>query len=105
MKPFKEMTSAEIKALSNEEFDNISPFEKHSCYDCKYLKGYISLWCTNFDAREYRRTGIPGIIKCHFWAPNWKYIDDKYKTSDNGYVVPVKRVKNLFQKIFSIQKK
>jgi len=100
MKPFNEMTSTEIKALSKEEFDNISPFDKHSCYDCIYLKGFINIWCTNKKAIQYRNTAIPGVIKCIFWAPNWDWIEDKYRTPENGYVSPVKKVKNLLKNIF-----
>jgi len=105
MKPFNELTTVEIQALSKEEFDAVSPFDKHSCYDCASLKGYVTIWCTNMEACNYRRTAIPGIIKCPWWTPEWKFIEDKYKTPENGYVAPVKKVKNLLSRIFSCQKK
>jgi CRISPR/Cas system CMR-associated protein Cmr1 (group 7 of RAMP superfamily) len=100
MKKFKDMTSEEIAALSNEEFNKISPFDKHSCYDCLHLKGFVNIWCTNREAIQYRGTAIPGIIKCTFWSPNWDYIDDAYKTPENGFK-PKKSNKNIFRRIFS----
>lgn len=105
MKAFNEMTSAEIQTMSSEEFKAVSPFEKHSCVDCAFLKAVVSLWCTNERAIKARGTRLPGIIKCPFWEPNWKYIDKKYRTSENGYVPVIKKVKNLLSRIFSCQKK
>ena len=84
-KNFKDLTTAEIRAMSEEEFLAVSPFEKQSCADCKHLRGYVSLWCINKEAREYRGTGIPGVIKCHFWGPCWKRMPKKYRTKENGY--------------------
>ena len=36
-------------------------------------------------------------IKCDFWKPDWKVIDDKYKTEENGYVKPIKKVEKFFK--------
>ncbi len=85
LKKFSEMNQSEINALSKEEFNNISPFEKRSCYDCKFLKSALSWWCTNEDAIKVRGTRLPGCIKCNFWEPDWSMIDNKYKTKENGY--------------------
>jgi hypothetical protein len=90
MKKFNDMTQGEINTMSQEDFENVSPFEKRSCYDCAHLKSAMSLWCTNKDAIEARGTSLPGCIKCTFWQPNWKYIDSKYRTEENGYIEPVK---------------
>ena len=46
---------------------NETPEQRKSCYDCKYLKGYVSLWCKNEQAIEHRGTSIPGCIHCPFW--------------------------------------
>ena len=88
MKKFSEMTQAEINAMSDEDFKAVSPFEKRSCFNCSSLTSYVSLWCLNDKAYEFRGTRIPGGIKCLFWTPDWKEIDDKYKTEENGYVKP-----------------
>jgi len=39
------------------------------CYDCVYMRGAVSWWCTNKAAIEYRGTRIPGISHCNFWSP------------------------------------
>lgn len=67
MRKFNELTFNEIKALSEEEWKSIPPNEKRRCSGCNYLKGYVSLWCTNKEACKTRGTSIPGIIKCPFW--------------------------------------
>ncbi len=78
MKSFNEMTQEEINKLTVDEFLNISPFEKKSCYDCKFLKSYVTVWCKNKEAIKARGTSIPGCTKCPFWQPNWDWIDKKY---------------------------
>jgi hypothetical protein len=96
MKPFSEMTQEEINSMTTEEFLSVSPFEKKSCADCAHCKASMSLWCRNAEAIAYRGTSIPGVIKCKFWKPNWRYIDRKYRTPENGYVKPT-----FIQKIIS----
>lgn len=91
-KKFSELSPSEIQALSKEEFKNISPFEKKSCYDCTYCKPAVTLWCRNEEAVKARGTAIPGVIKCPFWEPDWKYIKDKYKTEENGYKIKPKEI-------------
>lgn len=73
--------------MTDEEFEALTPFERQSCYDCKFCQapGRISWWCMNEDARRYRGTSIPGVIKCHFWQPDWDWIEDEFKTEENGY--------------------
>jgi len=40
------------------------------CYDCLYLKGAVTLWCTNEKAVKYRGTRIADIRECfRFWEP------------------------------------
>lgn len=108
-KSFSEMTHSEIVSMSEEDYRKVSPFEKHSCYDCAHLKSALSWWCFNNEAAKYRGTRLPGVIKCHFWKPDWNYINEKYKTSENGYVSPKQYVKekakNIFSKIFNFNKK
>lgn len=43
--------------------------EKARCYDCRFLKGAVSWWCTNDEAKEARGTSIPGICQCPYWEP------------------------------------
>lgn len=88
MKKISEMTQTEINALSDEEYKNISPFDKRSCYHCNDLKSALSHWCGNKEAIKARGTSIPGCVKCTYWTPNWDYIDEKYKTEQNNYVKP-----------------
>jgi len=91
-KKFNEMSQAEIEELSAEEFGSISPFEKKGCYACGYLKSAISWWCMNPEAIKARGTSIPGVVKCKYWTVDWEYVDEKYKTKENGYVKPEKKV-------------
>jgi hypothetical protein len=63
----------------------INPFKHKSCYDCGYLYARISWWCGNEKAIEARGTAIPGCEGCPYWKPDWKYIEEKYKTPENGY--------------------
>jgi len=76
MKKFSEMNQSEIKALSEEEFNAASPFEKKSCYDCNHLKSALSHWCSSKEAIKARGTSLPGCIKCDFWQPNSKVIKE-----------------------------
>ena len=48
-------------------------YNKKSCYDCRFCQGAVSWWCINKDARIYRGTSIPGVIKCKFWKPVMMY--------------------------------
>lgn len=86
-----------LKELSDDEFKKVSPFEKQSCYDCNHLISAISWWCGSEAARKYRGTSIPGVICCHFWRPDWKYIDRKYKTKEFGYIPLWKKVWAYFK--------
>ena len=40
--------------------------------DCIFLKAYVSWWCGNEDAAEYRGTYIPGVHNCPFCIPRGK---------------------------------
>ncbi len=95
MKRLSEMNQREINELTKEEFESISPFEKKSCFDCGHLKSALSWWCTNKEASKARGTTFPGCIKCPFWKPDWKMIDDRYKTEENGYVRPIDKIKKI----------
>ncbi len=72
--------------MPREEFLAVSPFERKHCADCAFLVGYVNWWCRNEEAIKFRGTKIPGVVKCPFWSPDWKHIDKKYKTAENGYV-------------------
>jgi hypothetical protein len=85
-KRFEKLTAAEIQAMSDEDFKDVSPFEKRSCYDCAHLTSALSWWCGNDEAIKFRGTRIPGGIKCLYWEPDWSMIDTKYKTIENGYL-------------------
>lgn len=80
------MTPKEVAEMSDEDWRNLSPFEKKHCTDCAFLKGALSWYCTNDDAKKMRGTSLPAICQCPFWQPNWNYIDKKYRTEENGYV-------------------
>ena len=84
-KKFSEMNSSEIAEMSDGDFRSVSPFEKKSCADCGHLKKALSLWCGNEVAISARGTRIPGVIKCPYWKPDWKHINSRYKTIENGY--------------------
>lgn len=43
--------------------------EQKRCYDCRFMKGAVSWWCTNEEAIEYSGTSIPGFCQCKFWQP------------------------------------
>lgn len=38
------------------------------------LKAFVSLWCTNEQAKEARGTSIPGCIKCPYWEAKVSHI-------------------------------
>jgi hypothetical protein len=56
-----------IRSLSDKEFQKLDPSIKRNCATCAFLKGTLSLWCTNKNAIKDRGTGIPGIIFCPYW--------------------------------------
>lgn len=43
--------------------------ELKRCYDCCFMKGAVSWWCTNEEAIAVRGTLIPDVCKCRFWEP------------------------------------
>ena len=88
----KELTEKDIQNMSDEEWRDLSPFLKKHCTDCAFLKGAMSWYCTNEDAKQMRGTSLPAICLCPFWKPNWNYIPKKYKTEEYGYVPPVEKV-------------
>lgn len=118
MKNFNELSTREIEALTDAEWEAVSPFDKKSCADCGHIKKAVSLWCNNPEAIEARGTRIPGCIKCPYWKPDWNYIDTVYKTEENGYVTPTQVImkmvipigksfslKNWFLKLIGIKPK
>lgn len=80
----------ETKKIKLAMAKNETPFEKKSCYDCGYLKSALSWWCGNKEAIKARGTSLPGCIHCPYWKPDWKMIDDEYKTPENGYTKSVR---------------
>lgn len=93
-KPFSKMTPKEVEQMSDEDWRNLSPFEKKHCYDCAFLKSALSHYCSNDEAKKMRGTSLPAICQYPFWKPNWNYIDKKYKTQENGHVPPVQKIVN-----------
>lgn len=53
------------------EFIHCSPpnAERRACEDCRWLRGAVSLWCTNEAACIFHGTAIPGATHCKFWKP------------------------------------
>lgn len=47
--------------------DDDGPTGDKRCFDCFWLVGYVSWWCTNDEAIEQRGTSIPGVHSCSFW--------------------------------------
>lgn len=43
--------------------------ERKSCIDCFYLRGAVTLWCTNKEAFKYNGSKIPDYYNCKFWKP------------------------------------
>lgn len=82
----KEITAKEMQKMNDADFNAVSPFQKQSCADCGHLKQALSLWCGNEEAIKARGTRIPGVIKCHFWKPDWSQIPKKYRTKEYGYI-------------------
>jgi len=80
-KDWKELTDD----LSTEDFKKLSPFIRLNCSECVYLKGAVSLWCTNKEAIERRGTSIPAVSNCPCWKADWNYISDEYKIEEYGY--------------------
>ena len=76
-----------------------TPFTRKSCYDCGNIISALSLWCGCKEAREARGTILPGVILCTFWKPDLSYIDDKYKTDENGYIPKISRIKTIISNI------
>ena len=72
--------------MTSEEFKTLNPFVKKNCSNCIHLKGAISLWCTNENAKKARATSIPGVSNCPFWEVYWNQVDEKYKTVENGFI-------------------
>ena len=100
MKDFEDMTQKEIAEMSDENFKDVSPFKKKSCYDCNSLAGRLTLWCMNDEAFKARRTRMPGVIKCPFWQPNYNYIDEKYHPVSNGTIPEdIKKEMTISEKI------
>lgn len=69
MTAFKDLTKEQRNSMSAEEWAAVPPEEKKSCHDCRFLKGYVSLWCVNEDAAKWRGSKIPGGCLCKFWEP------------------------------------
>ena len=104
-KKFSEMTKSEIDALSKEEYDAVSPFEKKHCYDCKHLVSadrfsISDLFCNNKESIKSRGTNLPGCIRCPYWKPDWSLIDKKHRTKENGYASIGTKILNFFKKYF-----
>ena len=58
------------RAIPTDAWRAIRPHVKRSCGDCQHnVPTNVSWWCRNEEAIAARRTAIPGICKCPFWAP------------------------------------
>jgi len=81
--------------------DDETVFERKGCDSCAYLEGYVSWWCTNEDAREFRGTGIPGVRHCDFWYPDYGRLEKSERDAmeAHGYSKPKSFVSKIFQKV------
>jgi hypothetical protein len=62
--------------------------ERKECYDCKYLKGAMTWWCTNDDAVKVRGTAYTKVCNCPYWEAT-THIDDLgffQKLFKSGYI-------------------
>ena len=87
-----EFSHEQILNMNNEDFNNLSPFEIRRCYDCYYLKSFVSWWCTNEEAMKSYGTSIPGGIKCEFWKPN-KKVDKEFTSIPMVLTIEIRSVK------------
>lgn len=53
-----------------------APEVRRSCYDCGWLKAYVSWWCTNPEARKARGSAIPGIYHCPYWKGDNEFMEE-----------------------------
>lgn len=53
-----------------------APEVRRSCYDCGWLKAYVSWWCTNPEARKARGSAIPGIYHCPYWKGDKEFMEE-----------------------------
>ena len=79
-KSLDDLSSEEKQNIPHETWLQLSPYIKKDCYHCEFLKGYISLWCTNKEAVAYRGTAFPGVYNCLFWEPNEENIEKSRKS-------------------------
>lgn len=99
----EDMTSAQIKEISDFDWkNNVPPTEKKSCANCRSLIQAVNLWCSNTEAIKARGTRIPGCIKCTYWSPDWKHIDDKWKTPEHGYTATPGLMQMMAKYIFKL---
>ena len=76
-KTFAEMSQEEINAMTPEEFAAVPPDQKRSCYDCGWIVTALSHWCGNEEASRARGTKFPGCIKCTYWKPAEKSLEER----------------------------
>ena len=79
-KSLDDLSSEEKQNIPHETWLQLSPSIKKDCYHCAFLKGYITLWCTNKEAVAYRGTAFPGVYNCLFWEPNEENIEKSRKS-------------------------
>ena len=96
-----EMTQQAINELTDEQWKLVPPEEKKSCSDCNHLKGVISWWCGNEEAKKARGTAIPGCILCPYWEKQVqiKPIEITVEVGDKGLKLMqriIKYVKSRF---------
>lgn len=70
--------------MANIENKEESPEVRRSCYDCGWLKAYVSWWCTNPEAKRVRGTSIPGVYHCPYWKADEKFIKECRKKADKS---------------------
>ena len=65
-----------------------APEVRRSCYDCGWLKAYVSWWCTNPEARKARGSAIPAYTIAHIGKvirSLWKSVGESGKETVQPY--------------------
>lgn len=73
--------------MANIENKEESPEVRRSCYDCGWLKAYVSWWCTNPEAKRVRGTAIPGVYHCPYWKADEDFMAECRKKWKNDKVI------------------
>lgn len=55
--------------MIDQVIDGTPDADKRGCKDCRHMRGAVSWWCMNDEARKRHGSGIPGYRDCENWEP------------------------------------